>query len=212
MLIGKEISTMKQKYFMLLLLCGILLAACAPSETTEPTPDVAAVRTSAASTVEAKFTLTAAAFTPTPSESTDTPEPEATATETEASAAVITNDEGTPVELCDSLGYDIPTVDVNVPDNTIMSPGQDFIKTWLVTNNGTCPWGAGYVLAYAGYSNQMSGQFIALDEVIQPGQEVEVSVQFEAPTEAGEYLSAWTMRNPQGITFPEVVFVKIIVQ
>jgi hypothetical protein len=189
MLIGKEISTMKQKYFMLLLLCGILLAACAPSETTEPTPDVAAVRTSAASTVEAKFTLTAAAFTPTPSESTDTPEPEATATETEASAAVITNDEGTPVELCDSLGYDIPTVDVNVPDNTIMSPGQDFRKTWLVTNNGTCPWGAGYVLAYAGYSNQMSGQFIALDEVIQPGQEVEVSVQFEAPTEAGEYLS-----------------------
>lgn len=203
---------MKQKYLVLLLLCGILLAACAPSETTEPTPDVAAVRTSAASTVEAKFTLTAAAFTPTPSEPTDTPEPEATATETEASGAVITNEEGTPVELCDSLGYDITTVDVNVPDNTIMSPGQDFIKTWLVTNNGACPWGAGYVMTYAGYSNNMSGQFIAFDEVIQPGQEVEVSVQFTAPSQAGEYLSAWTMQNPQGITFPEVIFVKIIVQ
>lgn len=203
---------MKQKYLALLLLCGILLAACGPSETTEPTPDVAAVRTSAASTVEAKYTLTAAAFTPTPSVPTDTPEPEATATETEASAAVITNEDGTPVELCDSLGYDITTVDVNVPDNTIMSPGQDFNKTWLVTNNGACPWGAGYVMTYAGYSNNMSGQFIAFDEVIQPGQEVEVSVQFKAPDAAGEYLSAWTMRNPQGITFPEVVFVKIIVQ
>jgi hypothetical protein len=58
----------------------------------------------------------------------------------------------------------------------------------------------------------MSGQFDAFDEVIQPGQEVEVSVQFKAPDAAGEYLSAWTMQNPQGITFPEVVFVKIIVQ
>ena len=204
---------MKQKTHTLMLVCGLLLTACGPSATQEPTPDVAAVRTSAASTVEAKFTLTAAAFTPTPlPPATETPEPEATATETEVSAVVITNAEGTPVELCDSLGYDILTVDVNVPDNTIMSPGQDFIKTWRVKNTGSCPWGAGYVLAYAGYTNQMSGQFIAMTEVIQPGQEVEVSVQFKAPDATGEYLSAWTMRNPQGITFPEVIFVKIIVQ
>lgn len=204
---------MKNKYPTLLLVWGLLLSACGGTATPEqPTPDVAAVRTSAASTVEAKYTLTAAAFTPTPSVPTDTPEPEATATETEVSAAVVTNEEGTPVELCDSLGYDVTTVDVNVPDNTVMSPGQDFIKTWLVENNGVCPWGAGYALTYAGYTDQMSGQFIAMTEVIQPGQEVEVSVQFKAPDAAGEYLSAWTMRNPQGVTFPEVIFVKIIVQ
>ena len=204
---------MKQKYLVPLLLCGLFLAACAPSTTPEPTPDVAAVRTSAASTVEAKYTLTSAAFTPTPPPpATETSEPEATATATEESATVITNEEGTPVELCDSLGYDLLTVDVNVPDNTIMSPGQDFIKTWRVKNNGACPWGAGYVLTYAGYSNPMSGQFIAMTEVIQPGQEVEVSVQFKAPDAAGEYLSAWTMQNPQGVSFPEIIFIKIIVQ
>lgn len=198
------------------LILAVLLSACGASSTPEPTPDVAAVRTSAASTVEAKFTLTAAAFTPTPQSilppETDTPEPEATATETEAAVAVITNEEGTPIELCDSLGYDILTVDVNVPDNTIMSPGQDFIKTWRVKNTGACPWGAGYVLAYAGYADPMSGQFIAMNEVIQPGQEVEVSVQFKAPDVAGEYLSAWSMQNPQGVAFPERVFIKIIVQ
>ena len=204
---------MKQKYLALLLLLSLLITACGSSATAEPTPDVAAVRTSAASTVEARYTLTAAAFTPTPRPpATETPEPEATATETEVSAAVITNEDGTPVELCDSLGYDLLTVDVNVPDNTIMSPGQDFIKTWLVTNNGACPWGAGYALTYAGYTDQMSGQFIAMTDVIQPGQEVEVSVQFKAPDAVGEYLSAWTMQNPQGVTFPEVIFVKIIVQ
>lgn len=204
---------MKRDYLVLLLLCGLLLTACAPSATIEPTPDVAAVRTSAASTVEAKYTLTAAAFTPTPlPPATETAEPEATTTATEESATVITNAEGTPVELCDSLGYDLLTVDVNVPDNTIMSPGQDFIKTWRVKNTGACPWGAGYVLVYAGYSDNMSGQFIAMTEVIQPGQEVELSVQFDAPDAAGEYLSAWTMQNPQGVSFPEIIFIKIIVQ
>jgi len=205
---------MKHKYLAILLVCGgLLLSACGASATPEATPDVAAVRTSSASTVEARFTLTAAAFTPTPPPpATETPVPEDTATPTEESAVVITNEDGTPVELCDSLGYNLLTVDVNVPDNTIMSPGQDFIKTWLVKNSGACPWGAGYVLTYAGYSNSMSGQFIAMDEVIQPGQEVEVSVQFKAPAETGEYLSAWTMKNPQGVAFPEIVFVKIIVQ
>jgi hypothetical protein len=208
---------MKRNFLIITTLIVILIAACGPAETpSEPTPDVAAVRTSAASTVVAQFTLTAAVFTPTPPQATEdqaTDESAATTTETQSSVAVlVTNASGTPETPCDLLGYDPLTVDVNVPDNTVMAPGQDFIKTWKVTNTGSCPWGAGYVLAYAGYANQMSGQFIALTEVIQPGQEVELSVQFNAPDLAGEYLSAWTMRNPQGVVFPEIVFVKILVQ
>jgi hypothetical protein len=192
-----------------------LITACGASPTpAQPTPDVAAVRTSAASTVEARFTLTAAAFTPTlPPIPTDTatPEPEDTATPTATSQviAVITNTQGTEVPLCDSLTF---VADVTIPDGTVMAPGQEFTKTWRVKNTGVCPWGAGYVLAYAGYSNQMSGQFIPLTVVVQPGEEVEVSVQFKAPTQVGEYVSAWAMKNPQGRTFPQIIFVKIIVQ
>jgi len=207
---------MKPKFLTLLLISGLFLTACGGSPTpAESTPDIAAVRTSAACTVEARFSLTAAAFTPTPPQPTPTdtavPEPEdtPTATATVPVVAVVTNAEGTQVELCDDLTY---VADVTIPDGTIMSPGQDFVKTWRVKNTGACPWGAGYVLAYAGYSNQMAGQFVALTEVVQPGQEVEVTVQFKAPSLAGEYLSAWTMRNPQGVTFPEIVFVKVIVQ
>ena len=204
---------MKPKIIITAILLALLVVACGPSATpADPTPDVAAVRTSAASTVVSQFTLTAAVFTPTSSLSTETPAQEATPTETQPVAAQVTNAEGTTVALCDSLSYSVATVDVNIPDNTVLTPGQDFIKTWKVKNNGSCPWGAGYVLSYAGYANQMSGQFIALTEVIQPGQEVEVSVQFSAPDSAGEYLSAWQMKNPQGITFPEIIFVKILVQ
>ena len=211
---------MKLKLSITTLIIASLIVACGgtPEAPTEPTPDVAFVRTSAAQTVVAQFTLTAAAFTPTSAVPTNTSAPEstappaATATATGAVIAQVTNASGTPEALCDSLTYDVATVDVNVPDNTVMSPGQDFIKTWKVRNNGSCEWGAGYVLAYAGYTDQMSGQFVALTDVVQPGEEVEVSVQFKAPAQAGTYLSAWQMRNPAGVTFEEIVFVKIIVQ
>ena len=144
---------------------------------------------------------------------TTTNEPQATATATTQPIAQVTNAQGTTVALCDSLSYEVSSVDVNIPDGTTMSPGQDFIKTWKVRNSGSCPWESGYELVYAGYADgDLSGQFQPLTEVIQPGQEVELSVQFTAPDEVGEYLSAWQMQNPAGVTFEEIIFVKIIVQ
>ncbi len=202
---------MNIKLIVIASLITLLAAACGSSNTPtqEPTPDVAAVRTSAASTVVSEFTLTAAAFTPTASLPTQTATAEATSTATVVPVAQVTNAQGTSVALCDSLEY---VSDVNIPDGTTMSPGQDFVKTWKVKNNGSCPWGAGYKLVYAGYSDSMKGQFQPLAGVIQPGEETEVSVQFKAPDKTGEYLSAWQMQNPSGVTFPKIIFVKIVVQ
>lgn len=207
---------MKLKLIGSVVLFSIFIAACgSPSPNTsqqEPTPDVAVVRTSAASTVVSQFTLTAAAFTPTPSEPTETavsPTSAETGTATTQPLAQVTNAQGTTVALCDSLQF---VADVNIPDDTNMSPGQDFVKTWRVKNTGSCPWGEGYELVYADYANDLDGQPQPLTEVVQPGQEVEISVQFTAPSEIGEYLSAWQMENPAGVTFEEIIFVRIIVQ
>ena len=117
--------------------------------------------------------------------------------------------QGTTVALCDSLQF---VADVTIPDDTNMAPGQDFLKTWRVKNTGSCPWGEGYELVYADYANDLDGQPQPLTEVVQPGQEVEISVQFTAPSEIGNYLSAWQMENPSGVTFEEIIFVRIIVQ
>lgn len=206
--------------FSLILVAALAVTACGsanPPQEQEPTPDVAVVRTSAASTVISQFTLTAAVFTPTPSEHAETADsptastPEATdaATTPTQPLAQVTNALGTTVALCDSLQW---VADVTVPDNTNMAPGQDFLKTWRVKNTGSCPWGEGYELVYADYADDMDGQPQPLTEVVQPGQEVEISVQFTAPTEIGEYLSAWQMQNPAGVTFEDIIFVKIIVQ
>ena len=206
---------MKPKLIVTAILFMMLVAACGAANTPEqgPTSDVAAIRTSAAGTVVSQFTLTAAVFTVPPAVPTETSTPAATSitspAATTAVVAQVTNALGTTVALCDSLSF---VADVNVPDDTSMSPGQDFVKTWKVKNSGSCPWGAGYKLVYAGYADDMSGQFQPLSGVVQPGQEVEVSVQFKAPDAADQYLSAWQMSNPSGVTFPEIIFVKIIVQ
>lgn len=207
---------MKPKLAITAILVVLLIAACGPSATpAEPTPDVAAVRTSAASTVVSQFTLTAAAFTPTPAAPTDTPEPDTTATQTTVVLAQVTNAEGTVVTLCDKYSWDLATVDVNVPDNTVMARGQDFIKTWKIKNIGACTWGAGYELVFS-YGEEMDGVAQPLSAAIAPGQEVEVSVQFTAPDLPGTYFSFWTLQNDKGITFlgndDKALYVQILVQ
>ena len=206
-------STFKMLIFM------VLLTACGASPTpSEPTPDVAAVRTSAASTVVAQFTLTAAVFTPVlPPASTNTSAPEATETAapTQPVVAEVTNAEGTTIALCDKYAWDVNTVDVNYKDNSAVAPGESFTKTWLIKNIGSCPWGEGYKLVFS-YGEKMSGAAVPLTAAIAPGQEVEVSVTFKAPDLAGTYFSSWTMQNDKGIPFlgndNKSLYIQIIVQ
>src|SRR5258706_1517983 len=209
----KRVDMMKIKTLLTMLTGILLLAACAPATPIEPTPDVNVIRTSAAYTVVAEFTLTAAAFTPTALAVTDTPTSEPP---TETATAGLTTDPtlaalGTPAALCDNLSFDATTVDVTIPDGTPMTPGQEFVKTWKIKNTGSCAWGDGYKLIYS-YGERMSGQPAPLGTLVAQGQEIEVSVSFKAPTKVGEYTSAWQMINPRGITFGKAIFVKIVVQ
>ncbi len=210
---------MNLKLIVTTLLIALLISACggaSPTQPAEPTPDVAAVRTSAASTVVSQFTLTAAAFTPTlPPPPTETQEPEPTATETQPPIAEVTNAQGTTIALCDKYSWEVATVDVNIPDNTVMSPGQEFVKTWKIKNIGACTWGEGYKMIYS-YGDKMNGVAQALTAAIAPGQEVEVSVAFKAPDLPGSYQSYWTLQNPKGIAFQgndgKVLYVLIVVK
>lgn len=215
---------MKYKIGFVTLIAVLLLAACgsATPAASEPTTDVAAVRTSAASTVIAQFTLTAAQFTPVVAVPTDTqvppstPAPEATVTQTTLPVAQVTNAAGTVVVLCDKYSWDPATVDVNVPDNTTMSPGQDFVKTWKIKNIGSCTWDDTYKLVFSYGNKELKGQAQPLSAQVAPQQEAEVSVQFTAPTLPGTYTSYWTLQNGKGISFQgndnKVLYVQIVVQ
>ena len=206
---------MKTKLPIIALTCILILAACAPATPVDPTPDVDAIRTSAASTVVAEITLTAAAFTSTPLPPTETPPVPELPTETPTLAFATDPTQialGTPGQLCDNFSFDRLTVDVTILDGTQMTPSQEFVKTWKIKNTGICAWGDGYGLIYAGYADDMDGQAVPLGTLVEVGQEVEVSVNFKAPAKVGEYTSAWQMANALGIPFGKAIFVKIIVK
>ena len=191
----------------------LILAACAPATPIVPTPDVLAIRTSAAYTVVAEFTLTAAVFTPTPLSPTETPT-QAPPTETPTLAFATDPTQialGTPSgPACDDYSFDPLTVDVTILDGTAMTPAQVFVKTWKIKNIGTCAWGDGYGLVYA-YGEKMSGVPVPIG-LVEVGQEVEISVNFKAPDKVGEYTSAWQMANASGFPFGKAIFVKIVVR
>ena len=208
---------MKIKFTIFAVIAALILAACAPATPIVPTPDVLAIRTSAAYTVVAEFTLTAAAFTPVPLPTETSTVPPTAVPPTETPTISYATDPtqialGTPGQLCDNFSFDPKTVDVTIPDGVQMTPGQDFVKTWKIKNTGICPWGDGYGLVYAGYADKMSGEPVPLGTLVQVGQEIDVSVNFKAPTALGEYTSAWQMSNAKGIPFGKAIFVKIIVK
>jgi hypothetical protein len=211
---------MKTKLFFTLLTAALLFVACAPATPAQPTPDVQVIRTSAASTVMAEFTLTAAVFTPTSQPPTETPTQEI-AQPTNTALPVVTDPTQlalTPAALCDNYSFDLSTLDVTIPDGTPMTPGQDFTKTWKIKNTGICTWDTGYkpIFAYSNPPNErMGAQPIPLTTLVAPGEEVDVSVQFKAPTTPGEYSGYWQMVNSKGISFGDkdhILVVKIVVQ
>lgn len=204
---------MTVKHFTLLALFILLIAACTPAPTAAPTADISAISTAAAQTVIANITGTAQAAPP-------TPQPSATlalATETPSATPTvllsITFGAGTSGPLCEVFQF---IADINYPDDTGVAAGAEFIKTWKIRNVGTCAWGSGYKLAYAGYTDKMSGVGQPITTVVQPGQDIEVSVQFKAPTKPGVYVSAWTMANPQNVNFfdnrGKPFYVKVVVR
>ncbi len=209
---------MKTKLPIITVVGILLLTACAPATPPQPTSDVNAIRTSAAYTVVAEFTLTAAVLPPAALLPTETPTPEQP---TETPTDAFTNDPtlaalGTPAALCDDYSFDLSTLDVNIPDGTPMTPAQEFTKTWKIKNTGICTWAEGYEPIYSYSSNTpMKGQPVPLNKTVAPGEEVEVSVIFKAPNLPGDYSGYWGMVNPKGIPFGKkeyILIVKITVQ
>jgi len=198
---------MNLKMISLILASALVLMSCGPSAPVEPTLDTDAIRTSAAQTVEAELTQTMAAK-PSPT-ATEEPATQATEPAEEATATEAPLVEVTPTDLsCDDAVW---VADVTVPDGSEMTPGQDFVKTWKIRNTGSCTWSASYSIIH-GYDEKMNGVPDPISTAVAPGEEIEISVRFTAPTAAGEYRSYWRMANASGQPFGEFFFLSIIVR
>jgi hypothetical protein len=179
-----------------LLIAGFLLiSACAlPTGVVENTQSPDAISTAAAATVAAELTRAAGENPPPPPQATDTFVP----TNTQVLPPTLT-----PIP-CLNVGYTAATIDQTIPDNTVMNPGQFFLKTWRLINTGSCTWNASYKLVFdhgdgmgvpAGYAQALTAGTVA------PGQSVDVSVNLTAPMAPGTYTGYWRFRDPNGVLF-----------
>lgn len=94
-----------------------------------------------------------------------------------------------------------------------MLPGQNFTKTWTVQNTGTCTWGEGYRLVFAGGPSMSEGAAsmgapldIPLGSLVSlpvvPGQTVVIPLAQTAPMSDGWYVGAWNLVAPNGNNVP----------
>lgn len=105
-----------------------------------------------------------------------------------------------PEVLCDQAAAGNP-IDITIPDDTLIAPGQSIIKTWKLVNSGSCTWTASYSARFF-YGDRMDApESVPLQETILPLQSVEISIEMVAPLTAGTYQGNWKLSNPSGVLF-----------
>jgi hypothetical protein len=111
---------------------------------------------------------------------------------------------GPTVSLGDACNNNVFEGDVTVPDGTIMSPGEDFIKTWAIRNTGNCTWDEGYVLVFIGGNRELDPvnfEFKKSEDFVAPNEGINVSVPLTAPLTPGSYTGTWRMKSDSGYYF-----------
>ncbi len=209
---------MKKLLFIFTIALFLVLVACSMPSTAVPTdnsPDAAF--TAAAQTVAAELTRISQNASPTPEIPTEPPAPTSTFTPTLTNTPIPSP---TKTSLpCLMVGFNNATIDQTVPDNTVMAPGQAFVKTWRLINMGVCTWNSSYQLIFdhgdgmgvpAGFAQTMTSGSVGY------GKTVDVSVSLVAPSAPGTYTGYWRFRDPNGINFgiggTATWIVKIVVQ
>lgn len=181
-----------------ILLC--LTLACNFPRQGSPTPSgPELLKTYAAQTIQVQLTLLATGL-----QSTSTPSPPGIATATPpgttSTAPAGNTVTSSPTQgACDQAAFE---KDVTYPDNSVLSPGEEFVKTWRLRNSGTCSWNPDYAIVFD-RGDSLGGPASAelTSGTVAPGETVDVSVSLKAPDEPDTYQGYWKLRNPAGQVF-----------
>ena len=166
----------------------------AQAQTPTPTPTIIYPTVSFGPTLTPTLRYTSTPGTPTPTGTLPT------ATVNSASLAV----------GCNNLAF---VRDVNIPAGTVLAKDQVFTKTWKVENTGTCEWTRQYLLVSAG-GDTLGGETMKISKTVTVGDWSELSVELQAPENAGTYTSYWRLSNGQsafGATLTVTIIVKDVI-
>jgi hypothetical protein len=214
-----------------LLALSLFLSACTFGQEPEPTPDVGAIFTAAAETVQAQFaidlTQTAlaapppASATPLPLPPTATPIPTFAvdgSNNAPATTPIATLGAGTqstfpnlasPTPLAalateaEQCNNSAFISDVTYPDGTEVKADTRILKVWQIKNTGTCTWDDGYRLVqYSGDNmNASKWEIIYKKQFVDPGEVVNIEVELTVPSTSGEHGGCWRMQGDNDYYF-----------
>jgi len=134
-------------------------------------------------TLAARMTLDATAFTQTPAV-TPTPLPP-----TPTPTSIFENCDRAEI-LTGSLSNQISYVTI----------GSLFEQSWSIRNVGTCTWNPNYTLELTS-GEFLGGTTIIIPSYVRPGQTVDLTTMLIAPSQPGNYVGQWLMRNAENRSF-----------
>jgi hypothetical protein len=187
---------------------ALLLSACGAAEP-DLTPTLAfsadEIRTQAVGTFSSDLTATAFAAP------TNTPVPTLTTAPTIAATSTggVAFGQTAPAATASCYGLSFVS-DVSIPDNTPVTAGQAFTKTWKVKNSGSCAWDAGFKFAFTG-GDAMGGTTYTVPSSIAAGVVTDISVAMTAPNKTGTIRGNWRMSTASGQFFGDEVYVQVVI-
>ncbi|HEX2980108.1 MAG TPA: NBR1-Ig-like domain-containing protein [Anaerolineaceae bacterium] len=171
-----------------------LQTAIDPSQTISTTP--VASQTSG-QTQETTLTPSPAGATetvqPTSNNNLATPKPSASPSAQAVASSV-------PTVTCNRAAPGNP-IDISIPDETEMLPGQSFTKTWRLVNMGSCSWTREYAVVWFSGESFGASQRQLLSSTTAAGQTIDISVDMRAPEQPGTYQSNWKLSAVEGELF-----------
>jgi hypothetical protein len=181
----------KYLLFTVTVIATLLLSACGAGSTQE-----AVIQTAVAETIAAQST--------TEVPSTETPSAPAIATQTPFQLPTSLPTLPSPAVTSGASKFECAKAslqDENVVDGIIMKPGEQFTKTWYITNTSTCVWDTGYKIVFWDGNILGGGYVYNLPQITAPGQTVPISLILTAPSTDGTYRSEWKLQTPDQINF-----------
>ncbi|MGB4595884.1 MAG: NBR1-Ig-like domain-containing protein [Anaerolineaceae bacterium] len=204
----------KKIYALLLVLVVLAISACAPKAT--PTPIGVYIETSVAATMQVQATadslraleqrMTQMAMPTATLAPTWTPTAAPTVAPQPTSAPIVTQPPvvlppaNTAVPTITSLCLKATLVSETIPDGTVKSKGEDFDKTWVFKNAGTCTWTTEFDFSLIS-GERLGGTDIDLPQTVAPGGELTITIDMSAPDSAGDYTGWWSFRDAGGNHF-----------
>lgn len=186
------LTTKIKKLISLAFVVSLLLVSCGGGEDTQ-----AIIQTSVAETVAAQASTAEPA--------TETPSATLVSTQTPFALPTLPTPFPSPTTAANAGGKaqcaSASLSDETVVDGKIFKPGEQFIKTWYITNTSACVWDTTYKIVFWSGDILGGGYVYNLPRVTGPGQTVPIELVLTTPETPGTYRSEWKLQTPDGIPF-----------